>query len=439
MTHDFTLPSPDLLKEHIARRGRIVPLRDVLDDPSFVDSSADLPVAVGQSSLRESRILDLAKAPNLLLAGAPRTGVMTTIHALVASLLFAKRPEELKFVFIDPDMVEFHSYGNLQNHYLAVLPEYPGRASAAANRGIVTDIIDAEKVLRSLCLEMENRFHQLQEANVCDIKQYNEKSKGHRNPHAEDYATMPYLVIIADDFTAMTHNGHFKSATQSIFQSIIRLAQKGRAVGIHIVLSTQRPFASFSESAFIKTNFPTRFVFRVNDAYESRGFLDADGAEELAGKGEMLFLFEEETERIQGAYIDGEETDAVVRFIAAQEGGWSRYRLPEPADADRNGPVERLDDRLPEAVRFVVDTGLASVSALQRSFGFGYAKAARIMDQMEAAGIVGPAKGVALREVLFKTQHEASLAIESFKQGSSTVPDNNGNTTQRRPPMPPGP
>ena len=414
MAHDFTLPSPYLLKEHIVRRGRIVPLRDVLDDPSFVNSSAELPVAVGQSSLREARVLDLAKAPNLLLAGAPQSGVLTMVHTLVASLLFTKRPEELKFVFIDPCLVEFSRYGKLQNHYLAILPEYPGQASAA-DRGIVTDAVDAEKVLRSLCLEMENRFRQLQEAKACDIKRYNEKIKGHRDPDAEGDATMPYLVVIADDFTAMTSDD---TLYRSIFQSIIRLAQKGRAVGIHVVLSTQRSFASFSKSAFIKTNFPTRFVFRVNHACESWVLLDADGAEDLAGKGEMLFLFEKETERIQGAYIDWEESEAVVGFIAGQEGGRSRYWLPEPADADRNGPAERkLDNRLSEAVRFVVDTGLASTSALQRGLGLGYAKAVRIMDQMEAAGIVGPGKGVAQREVLVKTQQEASRAIESFKRG----------------------
>lgn len=414
MAHKFTLPSPDLLKEHISRRGRIVPLRDVLNDPAFVNGSAELPVAVGQSSLRETRVLDLTKAPNLLLAGARQSGVLTTVHTLVASLLFTKRPEELKFVFIDPDLVEFFRYGNLLNHYLAVLPEYPDQPSVT-DRGIVTDAVAAEKVLRSLCLEMDNRFRQLQEAKVCDIKQYNEEIKGNWDPDAEGHATMPYLVVIADDFTAMTSND---TLYRSIFQSLIRLAQKGRAVGIHVVLSTQRSFASFSKSALIKTNFPTRFVFRVNHAHESQALLDADGAEELAGKGEMLFLFEKETERLQGAYIDWEESEAVVGFIAGQEGGRSRYRLPEPTDADWNGPAERkLEDRLSEAVRFVVDTGLASTSALQRGLGFGYAKAGRIMDQMEAAGIVGPGKGVAQREVLVKTQQEASLAIESFKRG----------------------
>ena len=414
MEHDFTLPSPALLKEHIDRRGRIVSLKDILYDPAFVNGGAELPVAVGQSSLRETRVLDLSKAPHLLLAGAPQSGVLTAVHSLVGSLLFAKRPDELKFVFIDPNLVEFSRYGKLLNHYLAVLPESTGY-DIDSEQGIVTHPLDAEKVLRALCLEMDNRFRQLQKAKVCDIKRYNEKIKGRRDPDAEDAATMPYLVVIADDFTGMTRNDLL---AQSIFQSLIRIAQKGRTVGIHVVLSTQRRFASYSKSAFIKTHFPTRFVFRVNDACESWALLNANGAEELAGKGEMLFLFEEETERIQGAYIGGDESEAVVGFIAGQEGGRSRYRLPEPADTDRNGPAERkLEDRLSEAVRFVVATGLASTSALQRGLGFGYAKATRVMDQLEAAGIVGPAKGVAPREVLVKTQQEASLAIESFKQG----------------------
>ena len=403
----------------------IVPLKALLNDKNFRESKADLPIAIGYTITQEVKVFDLADAPHLLIAGATKQGKSVGLNVIVSSLLFRMHPSELKFVFIDPKMVEFSAYAQLLKHYLAVLPDASSESDEKQN-AIVKKPKDAEKILRSLCTEMDDRYELLSKAGVNNIKLYNAKYKERRLRPDHGHRFLPYLVVVVDEYADLTMTTgaapEARAASRSITNSIIRLAQKGRAAGIHVILATQRPSVDVI-SGIIKSNFPMRIAFRVASRVDSMTILDAPGAEKLIGKGDMLFSAGIDSERIQCAYISGPEIDRVNEFIGDQDKHGQCYNTPyylpsaEEAGADGEGgmvDIHNLDDRFEEAARMVVTTQKGSTSDLQRKLGMGYAKAGRVMDQLEAAGIVGPQEGSKPRQVLVPDLNTLQPILDSF-------------------------
>ena len=405
----------------------IVPLKALLNDEAFRESKADLPVAIGYTITQKVRVFDLADAPHLLIAGATKQGKSVGLNVIVSSLLFSKHPSELKFVFIDPKMVEFSSYGQLLKHYLAVLPDSTDEDDERAN-AIVKKPKDAEKILRSLCTEMDDRYELLSKAGVNKITLYNEKFKERKLRPDHGHRYLPYLVVVVDEYADLTMttgaSPDARAASRSITNSIIRLAQKGRAAGLHVILATQRPSVDVI-SGIIKSNFPMRIAFRVASRVDSMTILDAPGAEKLIGRGDMLFSAGIDSERIQCGFISGEEIDAVTEFIGGQV-GYGRcyntpYYLPSPAEPGAEGgegggmvDMSKVDERFEEAAKMVVLSQRGSTSDLQRKLGMGYAKAGRVMDQLEAAGIVGPQEGSKPRQVLVPDLNTLEPILDAF-------------------------
>jgi len=403
----------------------IVPMRAVLNDEAFRSSKAELPVAIGYTIQQKVKVFDLADAPHLLVAGATKQGKSVGLNVIVTSLLYAKHPSELKLVFIDPKMVEFSAYAHLLKHYLAVLPCNDEREER--DNAIVKKADKAEKILRSLCIEMDQRYELLSKASVPNIKTYNEKYRNRKLLPTEGHRFLPYIVTIIDEYADLTMSvggsGDAKVVARSITTSIIRLAQKGRAAGLHVVLATQRPSVDVI-TGLIKTNFPTRIAFRVVSRTDSSTILDSPGAEKLIGKGDMLYYAGVEMERVQCAYIDSEEINRLNEYIGSQEGHNKSFNTPfylPPVDDDTEegsgGMVDmtKLDERFEEAAKLVVMSQRGSTSDLQRRLGMGYAKAGRVMDQLEAAGIVGPQEGSKPRQVLVSSLDELDQIIASYK------------------------
>ena len=403
----------------------IVPMRAVLNDETFRSSKAELPVAIGYTIQQKVKVFDLADAPHLLVAGATKQGKSVGLNAIVTSLLYAKHPSELKLVFIDPKMVEFSAYAHLLKHYLAVLPCNDEREER--DNAIVKKADKADKILRSLCIEMDQRYELLSKASVPNIKTYNEKYRNRKLRPDEGHRFLPYIVTIIDEYADLTMSvggsGDAKAVSRSITTSIIRLAQKGRAAGLHVVLATQRPSVDVI-TGLIKTNFPTRIAFRVVSRTDSSTILDSPGAEKLIGKGDMLYYAGVEMERVQCAYIDSEEINRLNEYIGSQEGHNKSFNTPfylPPVDDDTEegsgGMVDmtKLDERFEEAAKLVVMSQRGSTSDLQRRLGMGYAKAGRVMDQLEAAGIVGPQEGSKPRQVLVSSLDELDQIISAYK------------------------
>ena len=403
----------------------IVPMRAVLNDETFRSSKAELPVAIGYTIQQKVKVFDLADAPHLLVAGATKQGKSVGLNVIVTSLLYAKHPSELKLVFIDPKMVEFSAYAHLLKHYLAVLPCNDEREER--DNAIVKKADKADKILRSLCIEMDQRYELLSKASVPNIKTYNEKYRNRKLRPDEGHRFLPYIVTIIDEYADLTMSvggsGDAKAVSRSITTSIIRLAQKGRAAGLHVVLATQRPSVDVI-TGLIKTNFPTRIAFRVVSRTDSSTILDSPGAEKLIGKGDMLYYAGVEMERVQCAYIDSEEINRLNEYIGSQEGHNKSFNTPfylPPVDDDTEegsgGMVDmtKLDERFEEAAKLVVMTQRGSTSDLQRRLGMGYAKAGRVMDQLEAAGIVGPQEGSKPRQVLVSSLDELDQIIAAYK------------------------
>ncbi len=403
----------------------IVPMRAVLNDETFRSSKAELPVAIGYTIQQKVKVFDLADAPHLLVAGATKQGKSVGLNVIVTSLLYAKHPSELKLVFIDPKMVEFSAYAHLLKHYLAVLPCNDEREER--DNAIVKKADKADKILRSLCIEMDQRYELLSKASVPNIKTYNEKYRNRKLRPDEEHRFLPYIVTIIDEYADLTMSvggsGDAKVVARSITTSIIRLAQKGRAAGLHVVLATQRPSVDVI-TGLIKTNFPTRIAFRVVSRTDSSTILDSPGAEKLIGKGDMLYYAGVEMERVQCAYIDSEEINRLNEYIGSQEGHNKSFNTPfylPPVDDDTEegsgGMVDmtKLDERFEEAAKLVVMSQRGSTSDLQRRLGMGYAKAGRVMDQLEAAGIVGPQEGSKPRQVLVSSLDELDQIIAAYK------------------------
>ena len=401
----------------------IVPLRNLLNNDSFRNSKYELPVAIGYTITQEVKVFDLADAPHLLIAGATKQGKSVGLNVIVASLLYSKHPSELKFVFIDPKMVEFSAYNGLLHHYLAVLPT-AGDEKEEKAKAIVKTPADADKALASLCIEMDERYKLLSEAGVNKLTLYNEKFKARKLNPEKGHRYLPYLVTVVDEYAdlTMTIGGspEARKCAKNITNSIIRLAQKGRAAGIHVILATQRPSVDVI-SGIIKSNFPMRIAFRVASRVDSMTILDAPGAEKLIGKGDMLWSAGIDTERIQCGYVSGEEIDSITEFIEDQQGYKKSYNtpyyLPEPPSTESSGgvgDVGELDDRFVEAAQLVVTTQRGSTSDLQRRLGMGYAKAGRVMDQLEKAGIVSPQEGSKPRTVLVSSLDELQGILDNL-------------------------
>lgn len=403
----------------------IVPLKFMLNDDSFRNSTAELPVAIGYTITQEVKTFDLTDAPHLLVAGATKQGKSVGLNVIISSLLYAKHPTELKFVFIDPKMVEFTSYNSLLKHYLAVLPMAANEEEERKN-AIVKTPKQAEQILNSLCIEMDERYNLLASAGVNDFKLYNEKYKDRHLLPTDGHKFLPYLVVVIDEYADLIMAGgpgqDAKKSAKNIEASIIRLAQKGRAAGIHVIIATQRPSVNVI-TGLIKANFPTRIAFRVLSGADSKTILDSTGAENLIGKGDMLYYAGVKMERIQCALVSMSEINKITKFIGDQT-GWKKccntpYYLPVPESQDGESgggtiDMQNIDPLFEDAARMVMNTRKGSTSDLQRRLGMGYARAGRVMDQLEAAGIVGPQEGSKPRQVLVTDILELDEILSAF-------------------------
>ena len=406
-------------------RPSIVPMKALLNSSVYRDTDAELPIAIGYTITQEVKTFDLTDAPHLLVAGATKQGKSVCLNVIISSLLYAKHPTELKFVFIDPKMVEFTAYNSLLKHYLAVLPMAQS-AEEEKKQAIVKTPQQAEQVLNSLCIEMDERYRLLADAGVNDFKVYNEKYKDRHLLPTEGHKYLPYLVVVIDEYADLIMSGgsnaDAKKSAKNIESSIIRLAQKGRAAGIHVIIATQRPSVNVI-TGLIKANFPTRIAFRVLSGADSKTILDTTGAENLIGKGDMLYYAGVKMERVQCALVDMKEIRKVTRFIEEQDGYKqccsTPYYLPVPVSQDGEAgggsiDVQNIDAMFEEAARLVVTTQKGSTSDLQRRLGMGYARAGRVMDQLEAAGVVGPQDGSKPRKVLIGDLMELEELLASF-------------------------
>lgn len=380
---------------------RTVSIRSILGSKAFSETRMELPMALGCTIQNEVFIADLAKMPHLLVAGATGMGKSVGLNTIISSLLYKRHPAELKFVLVDPKMVEFSLYGALERHFLAKLPD--------EQDAIITQPSKVVTTLNSLCVEMDNRYQLLKKARVRSIKEYNTKFIARQLNPENGHNFMPYIVVIVDEFADL-----MMTAGKEVETPIARIAQKARAVGIHMILATQRPSTNII-TGVIKANFPSRMAFRVFQMVDSRTILDCPGANQLIGRGDMLFSNNGRIERVQCAFIDTPEVEAICHFIDDQAGYPTAYELPEyvPEDAPAaslNGLNDR-DDLFEDCARLVVASGTASTSNLQRRYSVGYNRAGKIMDQLERAGIVGPVNGSKPRQVLMDAvQLEGLLA-----------------------------
>ncbi len=369
-----------------------VSMRTVVKSHKYQESKFKLPVAIGSTISNEVYIADLAKMPHLLVAGATGQGKSVGLNAIIASLLYKKTPDELKFVMIDPKMVEFSPYAKIEAHYLAKIPD--------AEDAIITDMDKVVATLSSLCVEMDNRY-QLLKGNSRNIEEYNEKVKAKKLNPLEGHRFLPYIVVIVDEFSDL-----IMQAGKEVEIPIARLAQKARAVGMHVIIATQRPSTNVI-TGIIKANFPARMAFKVSSGVDSKTILDTTGAQQLIGRGDMLISNNSPIVRVQCAFIDTPEVEALCDYIERQPYGQGAYELPEPvvtgAEPNDSEPGNNFGDKDPlfdEIARLIVTSNTASTSSLQRRYSIGYNRAGKIMDQLEAAGIVGPAHGGKPRSVL---------------------------------------
>lgn len=416
----------DCVGFEVANRVRsTVSVRELLGSEEFRSSGAELPVAIGRTITGEVRVFDLAKAPHLLVAGATGTGKSVGLNVIIASLLFARRPSELKMVFVDPKKTEFGGYARLLNHYLAVLPD-AGSAAEEKARAVVKEVGAAERTLRAVCLEMDERYRLLDAAGVPNIVEYRRKWDAHQLDPRDGHRFLPYLVVILDEYAQLVlgqGSAEARTKGRSIMASIVSLAQMGRAAGVHLVIATQTPRKDVV-SGLIKANFPMSIAFKTKTWQDSAVILDRAGAEKLVGNGDMLLSFNAKQERIQCGFISSGEIEAMTKAIEAQKGYRKSfntpYYLPEVKDETAGasgGSVDAgpLDDRFEEAARMVVSTQVGSTSDLQRKFNFGYSRAGRVMDQMEEAGIVGPKNGSKPRQVLVGSISELEEILRSLR------------------------
>lgn len=378
----------------------IVSMHGVVLSKKFQEAKYELPVVIGRTISNESFVFDLTKMPHLLVAGATGQGKSVGMNAIITSLLYKKHPSQLKFVMVDPKMVEFSIYSKIEKHFLAKLPD--------EKEAIITDVSKVVSTLQSLCIEMDDRYDLLKAAHARNLIEYNTKFiKRKLNPE-KGHKYLPYIVVLIDEFADL-----IMTAGKEVEMPIARIAQKARAVGIHMIIATQRPSTNII-TGVIKANFPARIAFKVASMIDSRTILDAPGANQLIGRGDMLFSQGSQMTRIQCAFVDTPEVEAITDFISEQRGYPSAFELPEYQDDSSSNDIEgtvdlnQRDSLFEEAARLVVSTQQGSTSGIQRRFSIGYNRAGRIIDQLEAAGIVGPFEGSKARQVL--VTDEISLA-----------------------------
>lgn len=375
---------------------QVVSMEGLIQSRKFQETKMELPIALGRTTTNDVFMFDLAKAPHLLVAGATGQGKSVGLNAMIASLLFKKHPAELKLVMIDPKRVELSMYAPIQNHFLAKLSTNEGNI-------IITEVDKAIDTLNSLVQEMENRYMLLEQVNVRNVIEYNNKYKQRLLPPQAGHRFLPYIVVVIDEY------GDFiMTVGKEVEMPITRIAQKARAVGIHMIIATQRPDAKIV-TGNIKANFPTRVAFRVSSAIDSRTIINDKGAEQLVGRGDLLYLGGEKPVRVQCAFLDTPEVEAVTKFISEQQSFGAPYELPEPesttpttdtAHEDRlNG---KRDDLFNDCARYVVQNQRASASSLQAAYAIGYNRASRIMLHLEALGIIGPDRGTKPREIFYQ-------------------------------------
>ena len=379
------------------KKPETVSMRSVLASEKFQNAKFALPCAIGKTISNETYAFDLAKMPHILMAGATGQGKSVGLNAIIASLLYSKHPSELKFVMVDPKKVELTLYNRIERHYLAKLPD--------SEDAIITDVRQVVRTLNSLCIEMDQRYDLLKSAECRNIIEYNEKFKSRRLLPTEGHRYLPYIVLVVDEFADL-----IMTAGREVEAPIARLAQLARAIGIHLIIATQRPSVNIITGS-IKANFPARIAFRVISQVDSKTILDQSGANQLIGRGDMLLSTGNDLVRLQCAFIDTPEVEAITEYIGAQRGYPEPFLLPEvPEDEGEGADIEddgERDSLFEEAARIVVQTQQGSTSMIQRKLKLGYNRAGRIIDQLEAAGIVGPFSGSKSREV--KVGSEAAL------------------------------
>ncbi|WP_286847270.1 MULTISPECIES: FtsK/SpoIIIE family DNA translocase [unclassified Proteiniphilum] len=384
---------------------QIVSMQSVISSKRFQECSYDLPVALGKTITNEVFIFDLTKMPHLLVAGATGQGKSVGLNAIITSLLYKKHPSEMKMVLIDPKMVEFNIYSTIEKHYLAKLPD--------EEKAIITDVTKVTQTLNSLTKEMDDRYELLMKAHVRTVKEYNDKFVKRRLNPEKGHRYMPYIVVVIDEFGDL-----IMTAGKEIEMPIARIAQKARAVGIHMVIATQRPTTNIITGT-IKANFPARMAFRVTSQIDSRTILDMSGANQLIGRGDMLFSQGSNLIRIQCAFVDTPEVEEIAQYIGKQQGYDKAFPLPEVlTDAETVPGAVDLNDRdvlFEEAARLIVVQQQGSTSLIQRKFSIGYNRAGRLMDQLEAAGIVGAVQGSKPREVFIQDEYSLEKLLDSLR------------------------
>jgi S-DNA-T family DNA segregation ATPase FtsK/SpoIIIE len=385
-----------------------VSMRSILDSKKFQESTMELPCAVGKTITNEVFMFDLAKAPHLLVAGATGQGKSVGLNAIITSLLYKKHPAELKIVLVDPKKVEFSIYSTIEKHFLAKIPDDNAEP-------IITDVTRVIHTLNSLCKEMDSRYDLLKDAQARNIKEYNKKFIDRQlNPRA-GHRFMPYIIVVIDEYGDL-----IMTAGKEVEMPICRIAQLARAVGIHMIIATQRPSTNII-TGVIKANFPSRIAFRVGSGIDSRTILDKSGAQQLIGRGDMLYLNGGEPVRVQCAFVDTPEVEKINKFISDQQGYTSAFELPEPDTDDGDGgesrdvDMQHLDPMFEDAARLIVREQSGSTSLIQRKFAIGYNRAGRLMDQLEKAGIVGAAHGSKPREVLIMDETSLENLLAQWK------------------------
>ena len=370
---------------------KIVSMKSLISSKKYQDAEMELPLALGKTISNETLVVDLTKMPHLLVAGATGQGKSVGINAIITSILYKKHPAEVKFILVDPKKVELTLFNKIERHFLAKLPE--------SEESIITDTKKVVKTLKSLCIEMEKRYELLKDAMCRNIKEYNQKFKKRKLNPNDGHKFLPYLVLVVDEFADI-----IMTAGKEVETPIGRLAQLARAVGIHLIIATQRPSVNVI-TGLIKANFPARIAFKVTAKVDSRTILDSGGADQLIGNGDMLFTQGNDLIRLQCGFIDTEEIEKITDIIGSQRGYSEAYILPECEDDSISTIDDNIEDRDPlfnDAAEIVVTAQQGSASLLQRKMKLGYNRAGRIIDQLEAAGIVGPFEGSKARSVLVK-------------------------------------
>ena len=386
----------------------VVSMESILNSKKFQETTMDLPCAVGKTITNEVFMFDLAKAPHLLVAGATGQGKSVGLNAIITSLLYKKHPAELKIVLVDPKKVEFSVYSSIEKHFLAKVPDEDADP-------IITDVTKVVRTLNSLCKEMDTRYDLLKMAQARNLKEYNKKFIARQLNPEHGHRFMPYIVVVIDEFGDL-----IMTAGKEVELPIARIAQLARAVGIHMIIATQRPTTNIITGT-IKANFPSRIAFRVGAMIDSRTILDRPGAQQLIGRGDMLYLNGGEPVRVQCAFVDTPEVERINQFISQQQGYQSAFELPEPDMADgevgesRDVDMHHLDPMFEDAARLIVREQSGSTSLIQRKFSIGYNRAGRLMDQLEKAGVVGAAHGSKPREVLITDEMSLENLLSQWR------------------------